>query len=246
LLVLVNGTKTKLNKKKPPNKFQQKFAMSQNYSYSESYSTSAGGGGGGASGYEYSSSQGIETTISGGLSGGFTDLTAAAAGAARTDNMAADLLALARGGATEYSSSTAGAFGSASASGSIGNDFSSAGISSGVISTSGAAISTAGAFSSASATSGAAISAYVSEIEQSIIRSSDPIAVNESEEITVNGQRGIWTNRAEVVNWRGAIPINQYLINEDSNPEIITKRSNQTLDYIQELAIRYKMIAYRI
>ncbi|RMZ99412.1 hypothetical protein BpHYR1_046756, partial [Brachionus plicatilis] len=38
---------------------------------------------------------------------------------------------------------------------------------------------------------------YLSEIEQAILRSSDPISVNESEEITVNGQRGIWANKAE-------------------------------------------------
>lgn len=80
---------------------------------------------------------------------------------------------------------------------------------------------------------------FLSEIENSIIRSNQPIQINESEEITVNGQRGIWANRAEVVNWRGVIPITQYVINEDANPEIITKRSNQTLDYVQELAIRY-------
>ena len=98
-----------------------------------------------------------------------------------------------------------------------------------------------GAGAGAAFVSGAASanSAYLSEIEQAILRSSDPITLNESEEITVNGQRGIWANRAEVVNWRGAIPITQYLINEDANPELITKRSQQTLEYIQELAIRY-------
>jgi hypothetical protein len=35
------------------------------------------------------------------------------------------------------------------------------------------------------------------------------------------------------------IPINEYSINEDSSPEIITKRADQTLTYIQELAVRY-------
>lgn len=80
---------------------------------------------------------------------------------------------------------------------------------------------------------------YLSDIEQSIIRSSQPIQINETEEITVNGQHGIWANRAEVVNWRGDIPINQYVINEDANPEVINKRSEQTLEYMQELAIRY-------
>lgn len=55
----------------------------------------------------------------------------------------------------------------------------------------------------------------------------------------MNGQRGIWANKQEVVSWRGPVPITQYAINEDSNPEIITKRSGQQVEYIQELAIRY-------
>ncbi len=33
--------------------------------------------------------------------------------------------------------------------------------------------------------------------------------------------------------------ISEYLINEDSNPEIINKRTSQQIEYIQELAIRY-------
>jgi hypothetical protein len=76
-------------------------------------------------------------------------------------------------------------------------------------------------------------------VETAILRSNIPIEINETEEITVNGERGIWANRAEVVNWRGVIPITEYIINEDLNPEIITKRTEQSLVYIQELAIRY-------
>lgn len=82
-------------------------------------------------------------------------------------------------------------------------------------------------------------SAGLSQIEQAILRSNAPIDINETEEITVNGQRGIWANKQEVVNWRGPVPVSQYPINEDSNPEIITKRSNHQVEYIQELAIRY-------
>jgi hypothetical protein len=80
---------------------------------------------------------------------------------------------------------------------------------------------------------------YVSEVENQILRAQQPIQINETEEISVNGERGIWANRAEVVNWRGQIPIEQYVINQDTNPEIITKRTTQQLEYLQELAIRY-------
>ncbi|RNA39701.1 serine threonine- phosphatase with EF-hands 2-like [Brachionus plicatilis] len=82
-------------------------------------------------------------------------------------------------------------------------------------------------------------STYLSEVEQSILKSSEPIEINTSEEIEVLGQRGLWTNRHEVVNWRGEIPLAQYQINQDQNPEIVTKSSRVQLEYIQELAIRY-------
>ena len=71
------------------------------------------------------------------------------------------------------------------------------------------------------------------------MRSSEPVELNEIDEIEVLGQRGIWANKTEVLNWRGVIPINEYKINIDANPEIITKKSQHTLNYIQELAIRY-------
>jgi hypothetical protein len=71
---------------------------------------------------------------------------------------------------------------------------------------------------------------FLSEVEQAILRSNVPLEINESEEITVLGQRGIWANRAEVVNWRGVVPIGSYKINEDDTPEIITKRTQQRIE----------------
>jgi hypothetical protein len=82
-------------------------------------------------------------------------------------------------------------------------------------------------------------SAFLSEVEQAILRANVPVEINETEEITVNGERGLWANKQEVLNWKGVIPISQYCINEDARPEIITKRSCQRLEYVQELAIRY-------
>lgn len=35
------------------------------------------------------------------------------------------------------------------------------------------------------------------------------------------------------------MPITEYTINQDAQPEVITKRSNQQLVYQQEVAIRY-------
>ncbi|RNA41359.1 hypothetical protein BpHYR1_043584 [Brachionus plicatilis] len=80
---------------------------------------------------------------------------------------------------------------------------------------------------------------YISEIEQAIIRSQAPIQIDESEEITVLGQRGIWANKQEVINWNGALSLKEYSINEDADPEIVTKRTDHSVTYVQELAIRY-------
>ena len=77
------------------------------------------------------------------------------------------------------------------------------------------------------------------DIETAILRSNVPIDLNETEEITVNGEKGIWANKNEIVNWRGHFPISNYPINDDPNPEIIRKRTEQQLVYHQEVAIRY-------
>ena len=81
---------------------------------------------------------------------------------------------------------------------------------------------------------------FLSDIETAILRSQDaPINISETEEINVLGQRGIWANKQEVLNWKGVLPISEYLINEDPNPDIVTKRVAQHIEYVQELAVRY-------
>ncbi len=70
--------------------------------------------------------------------------------------------------------------------------------------------------------SGSGVSiAFLSQIEQAILRSTVPIEVSETEEITVIGQRGLWANKAEVAAWRGDLAISEYKIYEDANPQII-------------------------
>lgn len=81
--------------------------------------------------------------------------------------------------------------------------------------------------------------AYLSDVELAILKSAVPINLPDTEEISVLGHRGIWANKAEVVNWRGPRPISEYPINVDDAPEVFTKRTHETLTYIQELAVRY-------
>ena len=80
---------------------------------------------------------------------------------------------------------------------------------------------------------------FVSQIEQAILRSNVPIEVSETEEISAIGQRGIWLNKAEVNSWRGDMNISEYRIHQDSNPQVISKRYEGVVEFVQELAIRY-------
>lgn len=77
------------------------------------------------------------------------------------------------------------------------------------------------------------------ELEPAILNSQVPLNFVETEEITVLGQRGIWLNKHEVERWRGQIPIDEYPINHDENPEVIEKVYTNEIEYVQEMAIRY-------
>ena len=79
----------------------------------------------------------------------------------------------------------------------------------------------------------------LNEIEAAILRSKEPLEIDECEEITVNGHSGILVNKCELDNWNGPLPLSHYPINQDDQPELITKRSSQHVEYIKELAIRY-------
>lgn len=76
-------------------------------------------------------------------------------------------------------------------------------------------------------------------MEQQILRSIEPIAINEESLIEVNGESGIWANKHESEFWQGSVALEDYKINEDNDPEIVYKKSGEVLEYVQELAIRY-------
>lgn len=88
--------------------------------------------------------------------------------------------------------------------------------------------------------SSATVLSMLSDIETAILKSTMPIQIDETDEISFNGERGIWANKSEVVNWKcGDMPLNEYKFNEDAAPEVINKKITKQLEYIQELAIRY-------
>ena len=70
-------------------------------------------------------------------------------------------------------------------------------------------------------------SQFLSEVEVSLLNSVNPLELEESGEITVLGNRGVWTNRDEVSKFRG--DLNEYSINEDSNPQVINKKVEKNI-----------------
>lgn len=76
-------------------------------------------------------------------------------------------------------------------------------------------------------------------IEKEILRSRSPIELKDCEEISVLGERGIWANKSEILNWSGPIPISQYKLNEDNRPEHIIKTIHNPVRYTQNISIKY-------
>lgn len=82
---------------------------------------------------------------------------------------------------------------------------------------------------------------YDSSVEAALLSSSEPLKLDDPNppEIVVNGQRGLWANKKESDRWRGSVPLKDYPINKDDRPKVISKKTRRSLEYIQELAIRY-------
>lgn len=79
-------------------------------------------------------------------------------------------------------------------------------------------------------------SRFISEIEQAIIKSENPIPFKATEKIKVNGIKGILLNKNEVSKIKN---IDQYELNNDPNPQVIRKKPNKKLVYEQEIGVRY-------
>lgn len=79
-------------------------------------------------------------------------------------------------------------------------------------------------------------------VEKKILESSVPIEINKAEkqeEIEVLGYRGVLANKDEILNWRSDIPLSEYKINHDSNPEIIIKKPSNKMVYKQDVGVRF-------
>jgi hypothetical protein len=81
-------------------------------------------------------------------------------------------------------------------------------------------------------------------VEEALRNAENPLAFESTADDLIEFNetaRGVWLNRAEQDNWRGDsdLPLDQYPLNRDSNPEVIRKRPLDKVKYTQQIAIRY-------
>lgn len=86
--------------------------------------------------------------------------------------------------------------------------------------------------------SGAATANYNSQVEKALREAKRPIEAKSNDQYQAGQYKGIFLNKEEVDAFRGPIPITQYKINEDKNPEVIKKRLDK-VKYQQEIQIKY-------
>lgn len=82
---------------------------------------------------------------------------------------------------------------------------------------------------------------YESKVEQAILNAKEPLKLSDEdrEVITVLGQKGVWLNKSESLNWTGPQPLDQYKISQDPQPEIIKKYYDKPIEYTQDILVRY-------
>ena len=80
----------------------------------------------------------------------------------------------------------------------------------------------------------------LSAVEEIILNSKDPIQIEESTQITLNGYTGIWANKFENLNWQeGPIPLENYPIFNEQNPELIQKKQEDCVKASQQIIYRF-------
>lgn len=76
-------------------------------------------------------------------------------------------------------------------------------------------------------------------IEAKILAASSPIPAESKDFVYVNNDQGVWINKHEESIWKGEIPLDEYPINNDPDPEILIKENTDVIEYVQQIAIRY-------
>jgi hypothetical protein len=84
------------------------------------------------------------------------------------------------------------------------------------------------------------VQAAQSEVERQLLNATQPMTdlSGTHETITAAGYTGLLLNKKEVDQWRGTVPVENYPINNDPDPEVIRKRIDKVV-YEQVCATRW-------
>jgi hypothetical protein len=71
-------------------------------------------------------------------------------------------------------------------------------------------------------------SGFQSQIEQQLLMAKQPLEhLNSTELVQAGPFRGTLLNKQEIDQWRGPVPLEQYRLHDDPNPEIVKKRMDK-------------------
>lgn len=77
------------------------------------------------------------------------------------------------------------------------------------------------------------------DLSNRIITSTAPLDLNVTTPISIQQHTGIHLNRQEDQTWRGTVKLAEYPINVDNSPEVVHKKLNETVNYVQPITIKY-------
>ena len=77
----------------------------------------------------------------------------------------------------------------------------------------------------------------ISEIEKAIL-SKDHFPLDLTDNQDSNTDKNIWINKSSTSKWDGPIPLHDYPLYDDPEPHIVLKKTKESINYVQEFAIR--------
>jgi hypothetical protein len=80
---------------------------------------------------------------------------------------------------------------------------------------------------------------FKSQVEKTIMTSRNPIRVYETAKTTAHGYTGLWLNKSENMNWKGAKNIEEYPIFNDPHPELIQKKPEDCIATSQKITYKF-------
>ena len=77
------------------------------------------------------------------------------------------------------------------------------------------------------------------ELSNRIITSISPLDLTATSQISIQRNTGLHLNEQEDQQWHGTVELSEYPMNVDPTPEVVHKKLDQTVNYVQPITIKY-------